>query len=81
MKAIIRKQQKRVLESNKRSAFRVRKRPVPRAKIDRYITEHNTASISGNYDKHIDGNTEPVGMIPAVSMLNKDESSNLFMDS
>ena len=73
MEAIIRKQRKRVLESNKRSAFRVRKRPVPQGKIDRYITEHNTARIAGNYDKNIDGNTEPVGMIPAVSMLTMDE--------
>ncbi|OBT47133.1 hypothetical protein VE00_03127 [Pseudogymnoascus sp. WSF 3629] len=53
MEAMIRKQHKRALESNKPSAFRVRKRPVNPKKIDRYIKEHPTNSFGAN---EMDGN-------------------------
>lgn len=48
MEAIIRKQRERILESSKPSAFRVRKRPVPQGRIDRYIKEHVMVSIVAN---------------------------------
>jgi hypothetical protein len=69
MKAIIRKQQKRLSESNKRTAFRVRKRPVPQGKIDRYIIENSTNSILANVDGNIDGDTGSGGIIPATSKV------------
>jgi hypothetical protein len=69
MKAIIRKQQKRLSESNKRTEFRVRKRPVPQGKIDRYILENGTNSIMANHDGNIGGDTGSGGIIPATSKL------------
>jgi hypothetical protein len=69
MEVIIRKQQKRLLEENKRSAFRVRKRPVPPEKINRYIKEHGIEPITANYDSNINGNMGLGGMIPATSTL------------
>jgi hypothetical protein len=69
MEVIIRMQQKRLLESNKRSAFRVRKRPVPPEKINRYIKEHDKEPITTNYDSNIGRNTGLAGMIPATLIL------------
>jgi hypothetical protein len=66
MKAIIRKRQKRLSESNKPTAFRVRKRPVPQGKIDRYIIENSTIA---NYDGNIGGDTGSAGIVPASSKL------------
>lgn len=71
MEVIIRKQQKRLTESNKQSAFRVRKRPVPAEKISRYIKEHGIEPDTANDDSGIGGNTSVAGMIPAISMLAK----------
>jgi hypothetical protein len=69
MEAMIMKQQKRLLESNKRSAFRVRNRPVPSEKISRYIKEHDIEPAATNYGTDIGGNTGLAGVIPAPLIL------------
>lgn len=77
MEAMIRKQQKRKLESNKRSTFRVRKRPVNPEKINQYIKEHPMQLIGENKDRNIDGNIGSAGMVPATSRLT---CINSYMD-
>lgn len=69
MEAIIRIQQIRASDVNhpKKSAFRVRKRPVNPAKIDRYIKEHPMQSLSANKEGNMDVNMDSVGMIPTTS--------------
>lgn len=59
MKAIIRKQQQRLVEDNKQTAFRVRKRPVTQGKINRYIAEHRTDLTTANYNSNISGDGGP----------------------
>jgi hypothetical protein len=65
MEAIIRKQQNRLLESGKLSAFRIRKRPVPPGKISRYIKVHGIETIRNN-DSNVGGRTSLAGMIPVT---------------
>ncbi|KAE8454659.1 hypothetical protein EG329_000282 [Mollisiaceae sp. DMI_Dod_QoI] len=65
MKAMIRKREERASISNKASAFRVRKRPVPEAKITRYIHEHpKRPSSDGDVDVDMDGDSAatPAGL-------------------
>jgi hypothetical protein len=69
MEVIIRMQQKRLLESNKRSVFRVRKQPVPPEKINRYIKEHDKEPVTANYDGDIGRDTSLAGMIHATLIL------------
>ena len=61
MEAIIKLQQKRLLESKKRSAFRVRKRPVSQGKIDRYKIDHAAELGSAGHDSIIGGDMDSVG--------------------
>jgi hypothetical protein len=69
MEAIIRKQQKRRSESNKRSAFRIRGRPVNPERIDRYIREHPIRPFGISTDKTLGGNVVVPCMVPAIIMF------------
>ncbi len=64
---MIRKQQKRVLESNKPSAFRVRKQLVTQEKINRYIKEHYVLPLPTNQDENVDENMGSAGMITTAA--------------
>ncbi|PQE13220.1 kinesin light chain 3 protein [Rutstroemia sp. NJR-2017a BBW] len=66
MKFMIRKQQSRLLESGKPSAFRVRKRPVPPGKIIRYIRDHGIETSRDN-DSNLDESTSPIATPGAIS--------------
>lgn len=69
MEVIIRKQQKRLLEENKRSAFRVRKRPVPQEKINRYMKEHGVEHITADNKGNVYVNIDSAGMAIITSRL------------
>jgi hypothetical protein len=69
MEAMIRKQRKRLLESNKQSAFRVRGRTINPQKITRYIKEHPVQPFDEGIGRNMDGDTSIVGMIPAALAL------------
>jgi hypothetical protein len=60
MEAMIRKQRQRALV-DRRSAFRLRDRPVNPEKIRRYINEHPELQIV--LDEEENGSTVPVGML------------------
>ncbi|PQE15996.1 kinesin light chain protein [Rutstroemia sp. NJR-2017a WRK4] len=66
MQFMIRKQQSRVLESGKPSAFRVRGRPVPPGKISRYIRDHGIETSRDN-DSNLDESTSPIATPGAIS--------------
>jgi hypothetical protein len=68
MEAMIRKQQIRTQQSNgkKRSAFRIRGRPVNPEKINRYIKEHLTCADD---ERKTDWNIGLAGIIPAAIIL------------
>jgi hypothetical protein len=62
MEAIIRKQQERALQG-KRSAFRVRKKPVASKKIARYMKEHHIPALDANEDMNMDWSMDVAGRI------------------
>ncbi|KAM3070358.1 hypothetical protein ACMFMG_010189 [Clarireedia jacksonii] len=66
MEFMIKKQQSRLLESGKLSAFRVRKRPVPPGKISRYIKDHGI-EIPRNKDSNVDESTNSAVTPGAIS--------------
>lgn len=68
MESIIKIQQKRELE-NKRTAFRVRKRPVNLEKIKRYMRDHPTLAFGANKDENMDGNIDSAGITFATWTL------------
>lgn len=57
MESMIKIQQKRELEK-KRTAFRVRKRPVNLEKIKRYMRDYPTLAFGANKDENMDGNMD-----------------------
>jgi hypothetical protein len=69
MEAMIRKQRKRMSENNKRSAFRVRKRPVPQEKINRYVKEHGVERITADNKGNVQVNIDSAGMAIITSTL------------
>jgi hypothetical protein len=66
MEAMIRKQRKRELESNKQSAFRLRKQQVTAEKIERYIKEHPTQSFDTTEDTKMDGIMDSASISPSA---------------
>jgi hypothetical protein len=68
MEAMIRKRQERESESNKKTAFRIRGRPVDEEKIERYMRDHpKQLPINDHIDMDIDRNMSladtPAGII------------------
>jgi hypothetical protein len=70
MEAMIRKRQERESESNKKTAFRIRGRPVDEEKIERYMRDHpKQLPINDHIDMDIDRNMSLAGMIASISSL------------